>query len=148
MTADEPHASVLNANQRRHYEVLLAGLENALAELGTALSKPEGESHAHALTTVREDLPAGLADAVAPRLARARALIHAAAAGWGLTARETSRRRTLKAALTAQLIRLEEGSVDHLRGYGDIHPDAAGEVDPVLSELHAIVADLLTLLRK
>jgi hypothetical protein len=147
MHSESAGERLLNANQRRHYEALLTGLENTLAELETALDPAHRQTHDRVLTVMHDDLPPGVADAAGPRVTRARALIGSAASRWGLTAREASRRRAIRAALTAQLIRLEESSVGSLGGYGAIHPDAAAEVDPVLRELHEIVAELLALVR-
>src|SRR4051812_939014 len=106
MPSDRSDDSLLNANHRRHYEVVFAKLEDALSQLSDA-HRPINGAKSRALTVVHDDLPAGFADAAAPRIARARALIRDAAARWGLAPRQVSRQRVLRASLTAQLIQLE-----------------------------------------
>src|SRR6266567_2178743 len=119
MDSDASNQPLLNANQRRHFEVLLASLEDALAEVIVAAESPD-RGDDRALAVVRHDLPDGFADAALPRIAEAAALIRAAAERWQLSPRELSLRRAVRATLTAQLIRLEESTVEGLRGYGPI----------------------------
>src|SRR5512133_2440023 len=99
--------SLLNANQRRHYEVVLARLEDALSHVAPP-SPPLDGVESHALTRVDDDLPVGFRDAATPRIIRARAIIREAADRWELAPRTLSRRRAARAALTAQLIQLED----------------------------------------
>jgi len=146
MPSDRPDESLLNANHRRHYEVVFARLEDALSQLAEP-TVPFSDREPHALTIIHDDLPPGFADAAAPRIARARQLIRAAATRWGLTPRQVSRRRVLRASLTAQLIQLEESRASGLRGYGEVGEGAAVEIDPVIAELHPLVAELLALVK-
>jgi len=53
----------------------------------------------------------------------------------------------LRSRRYAQLIQLEESSASGLRGYGAVGEGAAAEINPVIAELHALVADLLVLLK-
>jgi hypothetical protein len=141
MPSDRPDESLLNANHRRHYEVVFARLEDALSQLAEP-TVPFSDREPHALTIIHDDLPRGFAVAAAPLVDRARRLIRDAAAHWGLLPRKISRRRVVRASLTAQLIQLEESSASGLRGYGAVREGAAGEIDPVIAELHMIVAEL------
>lgn len=140
MTSESERA-LLNEHQRRHFEVLLARLEDALVQVERLAARdPEGSRR---LTLYREDLPAGFVDAIRPALGRARELIAGLADDLRLQPRMASRARSIRALLTAGIVRVEDSGAPNLRGYGYVDPRVAHEIEPALDELRATLASVL-----
>ena len=137
---DEPH-TLLNGPQRRHFEVLLAMLQDTLAKVERLAS--EAAPEAGGLVVYKEDLPPGFAASIEPMVTELRRLIARLSADLGLRRRAVSRTRSIRALLTAEMVRIEDSTADKLRGYGPIDPRVSTAVDPVLRELHALLGSIL-----
>src|ERR1051325_10811946 len=102
MTEPRP---VLNENQRRHFAVLLVGLDEALhrieqlSDIGASVGGP--------LTTYGDDLPPHFREAVRPLIRELRDQILRLADTLGTGTRDHSRARSVRAMVTSATIRLE-----------------------------------------
>jgi hypothetical protein len=134
----------LNANQRRHFEVLLAMLEEELGRIDRLAAEPA--SPTAALTLVDDDLPAGFAGRARPMLEVTRGMIRDLAARMRLKPRRLSRRRSINAALTAAVIRIDDSLPDELRGYGAVDPRFAEEFGPALDSIRDSINGISALL--
>lgn len=112
-------------------------LERSLVEV-ERLSGPGLERRA-SLTIYADDLPAGFSEAVGPALEAARDRLGRFAAELGLRPRVVSRARSIRALLTADVVRLEDSGAANLLGYGAVDPRVEREVEPVLRELRALL---------
>jgi len=137
-------AVVLNEHQRRHFEVLFAGLEQALNEIDELLREPVARQR-H-LTQYRDDLPANAAVVVVPHVALIRRALEALTKELGLKPRTVSRRQSIRALLTAQAIRIEESYAGHLRGYGSVDASVAQHLDPALASIRESLVTISGLL--
>src|SRR6185295_449448 len=135
----------LNDNQRRHYEVLFARLEQSLDQLERAT---HGEPAASLMSRPIDDLPARFTNESTPIIATVRAVLEEVAASLDLRPREVSRRRTCEALITSELIGVENGYAKQLRGYGEIDPSVGERLDPALTRVHAGLGVLRDLLRE
>lgn len=90
----------------------------------------------------KEDLPPGFAESIEPVVTELRGLIARLSADLGLRRRAVSRARSIRALLTAEMVRIEDSTADKLRGYGPIDPRVSTTVDPVLRELHALLGSI------
>lgn len=123
----------LNANQRRHFEVLFARLEASLTRVDTLLTK-EPPRH-HVLSIEDQDIPDGFRESAAPVLAELRQRIVLLAAALDLKPRTLSRARTVAATLSSEAIRLEDSLSSQLRGYGVVDPSVVEHLDPALKQM-------------
>ena len=137
-------ADVLNAHQRRHFEVVLSMLEDTLRRLEQLA---EGAPSNSVLTIIEDDLPADFAADAAPYLAGVRERIATLADALRLQPRRVSRRRTVRALLTAEVVRLQDSSAAQLRGYGAVDPRFANAVAPALDEIISRLEALSSQLR-
>ena len=65
----------------------------------------------------------------------------------GLKVRHTPSRRTVRALLTSQIVKIEDSSSGRLRGYGAVDPAVEGRrLDPVLTQLQMDLHDILDLM--
>jgi hypothetical protein len=135
--------TLLNAHQRRHFEVVLGMLEDTLSRIEQLA---QGGTSSSMLTIVEDDLPADFATRAAPQLAAVRERITSLADTLQLRPRRLSRRRTVRALLTAEVVRLEDSSAARLRGYGTVDPrfaDAVGTVvEEIIRELRSLSSQL------
>ncbi|MEP6491772.1 MAG: hypothetical protein ABJF01_03790 [bacterium] len=134
---------MLNANQRRHYGILLTGLETALAKIEAAIT--DGP-RASALGTVSSDLPAVFRDGAHPILQSIRDNIQRLATGLALETHPLSQRQTCRALLTSEINRIEESYSSHLRGYGAVDESVGASLDPVLRGMRTELGELVALL--
>ena len=134
----------LNDNQRRHYEILFARLEQSLDHIERAI---RNERSAAQLTVPIADLPARFTSEAGPRVADLRAMMLDIAGSLGLRPREVSRRRTIQALISSEMNGVQDGYASRLRGYGDVDPSVAQHLDPQLQRLHAGLGELAQLLR-
>lgn len=123
---------VLNANQRRHFEVLFARLEDSLAKIEQALAERDAVPR---LTIVDDDIPRAFRASAALELPRIRAEIARLASELALAPRVMSLRRTVGATLTAEAVRIEDSLSGQLRGYGSVDATVADQLDPALNAL-------------
>lgn len=135
----------LNGPQRLHFEVVLASLEKALSRLEQIAL---GMEHTGCrLTRMDDDLPESFWEDASPLVERLRAQVAALSIAMGLKARHTPSRRTVRALLTSQIVKIEDSSSGRLRGYGAVDPAVEGRLDPALEalqrDLHAVL-DLLS----
>jgi hypothetical protein len=135
---------ILNRNQRRHFEVLFSLLEEELIRIERLATEPAAS--ASTLTIVDDDLPPLFADRARPILAATRTLVKDLAGELRLVPRHVSRRRSINAALTTAMIRLDDSSPSELRGYGAVDPRFVTEVGPALNAIRESVAALAALL--
>jgi len=143
--ADNRHDRIrLNDNQRRHYEVLFARLEQSLDQIERAT---HGEPVASLMSRPIDDLPERFTVESAPIIAAVRGSLSEVAASLELRPRELSRRRTCEALITSEMIGVENGYAGQLRGYGEMDPSVAERLDPALGRVHAGLGQLRDLLR-
>lgn len=144
MSDDAGDEMPVNGPQRRHFEVVLASLENALVHVET-LARADSPD-ARRLTQVEHDLPAGMFERMVPRIAALREHLSRLAAGMRLEAHVRSEARTINALLTSQIVHIQDSYAHTLRGYGDVDPRLAAQLDPVMEsierELVALRAEL------
>ena len=138
--ADAPYAVRLNANQRRHFEVLFARLEESLSKIESLMADHGGPDLA--LSVTEDDLPAAFRKTAPPLLVQLRHETGQLAVILDLRPRRVSRRRTISAILTAEAVRFEDSLASQMRGYGPVDSSVAQHLDP---RLEAIARNLLTL---
>jgi hypothetical protein len=126
---------ILNEPQRRHYEVVLASLQRALADIEN-LTTAEVTQHAE-LTVFDRDLPADFSGRIRASVTSARARIAKIVQLLNLTPRHRSRAAAVRAALTSAMLRLEDSHSYKMRGYGPVDPSVATQLDPLVDELIA-----------
>ena len=136
----------LNANQRRRFEVVLAMLEDELGRIDRLTSEPA--SLTAALTVLDDDLPADFANRARPMMEATRTIVRDLAARLRLKPRRVSRRRSISAALTAAVIRIDDSSPDELRGYGAVDPRFAEEFGPALDSIRESISGISALLKR
>ncbi len=124
---------VLNPNQRRHFEVLLARLEESLLKIDHLLS-PDARRQ-HTLTHIDDDVPDTYREYALPILAAARRQVVDLARRLELRPRTQSRRRTIMASLRSEVVRIEDSLSRELRGYGDVHASVPQQLDPALDDI-------------
>lgn len=142
---DEARPSVvLNANQRRHFEVLFARLEDSLEKVSSILASRDDQGRV--LTTVHRDLPPAFRLHAEPIIEKLRRQISELATALSLEPRTLSIARVVGASLNAEAIRLEDSLSPQLRGYGAVHSSIPEQLDPVIEgmarELNGLVAAL------
>jgi hypothetical protein len=140
----EPGEIRLNDNQRRHYEILFARLEQSLDQIDRAIQNEPSRAQ---LTVPVDDLPTRFIAEAAPLIAALRAMMLDLVRSLGLRPRETSRRRTIQALITSEMNGVQDGYASRLRGYGEVDPSVARYLDPQLQRLHAGLGALSQLLR-
>ena len=145
MADDSPVPIRLNDNQRRHYEVMFARLEQSLDQIERAT---RGQPEPSLMSRPIDDLPARFTLESQPIIASVRTLLAESARSLGLRLREQSRRRTCEALITSEMIGVENAHAAQLRGYGEIDPSVAERLDPALDRVHAGLALLRELLRE
>lgn len=138
-----PPTLLLTEPQRRHFEVVLAKLEDALDEVDR-LARPIAQtSQRPTFALLADDLPPDFASRIARAAHTARGRIADLAAWLGLAPQHASRRRTVRALLIAEMVRLEDSLSPALKGYGTLDPNAPDVIDPALRELLALLATML-----
>jgi hypothetical protein len=133
---DQP---LLNEHQRRHFEVLLAGLEDTLASIEELAARTD-HVEAAGLTRYEPDLPPGFGAAIRPVLTELRARTTRLAARLGLRGQSRSVAQSIRAMLVAEMVRLEDSTSAQLRGYGAVDPRVKDVIEPELRALHALLA--------
>lgn len=136
---DDP---LLNEPQLRHFEVFLAMLEIALNEIERLASVSPLPCRDN-LIVYDSDLPREFMIHVAPALDAIRGQLSDLAHKLGIVPRHRSRTRTVKALLTAELVRTDDSYARKLRGYGAVSPRVQIEVDPALDRIRADIVALL-----
>jgi hypothetical protein len=137
MTSD-----ILNANQRRHYHVLLTMLAQSAGRLAEIASpRHTGDSP---FLTYDNDLPADFAARIAPHLDALRATLDSLAQRLDMRSKRVSRRNAVRAILVTDIVRLEDSMARGLRGYGQVDNRVRDVLDPMLQ---ALVAELQAMRR-
>lgn len=141
---DPGSSIILNANQRRHFEVLFARLEDSLEKVSTLLASRDDQRRV--LTSVQHDVPPAFDKHAAPIIAELRRQLAALAMALSLEPRTISIARIIGASLNAEAIRLEDSLSPQLRGYGALDPSVPEQLDPIIQnmarELNELVAAL------
>lgn len=133
----------LNANQRRHYGILIAGLEATLDKIEAAV---EPAPATQGLKRIVADLPPAFQQSAPPILARVRAELGRVTRGLALEVHPQSQRQTCRALLTSEINRVEESYSTHLRGYGAVDESVGATLDPLLRDVRADLGALVALL--
>jgi hypothetical protein len=141
MSRPDEERPLLNGPQRRHFEVLLAMLQDTLAKVERLAS--DSVPHSGGPTAFEDDLPAGFAASIRPAVADLHRLIARFSSELGLRQRAVSRARSVRALVIAEMVRLEDSTADKLHGYGAVDPRVATTIDPLLRELHALLGSIL-----
>lgn len=131
--AEPRHSIVLNPNQRRHFEVLFARLEDSLEKVSGLLDSSPGQRRV--LTTVQHDLPPAFRQHASPIIDELRRRIAELTAALSLEPRTVSVARMVGASLNAEAIRLEDSLSPQLRGYGALDPSVPEQLDPIINEM-------------
>jgi len=126
---------VLNENQRRHFSVLLVGLDEALARIEQLAAPNRGAWGP--LTAYTDDLPTRFAAEADPLITDLRARVVDLSTRLGTQPRQMSRARSVRAMVTSATIRLEDSRARGLRGYGAVDASVPEQLDPVLDDLIA-----------
>jgi len=139
---DAPNVS-LTESQRRHFEVVLAKLEDTLDEIDR-LARPRAEtSQRLSVRLIADDLPPDFAPRTAEVSSTVRGRIADLAAQLGLAPQPASRVRTVRALLIGETVRLQDSVSRALKGYGALDPRAPAVIDPAVRELIALLATML-----
>lgn len=144
--ADARNSIVLNANQRRHFDVLFARLEDSLDKVGRLLGTPD--EHSRVLTTVHDDVPPSFRAHARPLIADLRRQIVDLAEALSLEPRTVSTARVIGASLNAEAIRLEDSLSSQLQGYGVVHQSVPERLDPVIQAMAQTLNQLAATLQR
>jgi hypothetical protein len=142
--SDTPPAIRLNANQRRHYEVLFARLEESISKIQSLMVNEWPE---YTMTVSEDDLPAAFRQTAPPQLDKLRREIAQLSNILDLRPRTASRRRTISAILTAEAVRFEDSLASQMRGYGQVDSSVRQHLDPRLENIARILNALASSLR-
>lgn len=134
--------SLLNEPQLRHFEVFLSMFETALNEI-ERLASPASAPPKESLVVLDSDLPGDFKTRAEPLIGVLRQEIGSLAHSLGIDPQHRSRARTVRALLTAELVRLDDSYARKLRGYGVVRPRVQVEVDPVLDRMRGELVALL-----
>ena len=130
--SDQLPPVTLNQNQRRHFEVLFARLEDSVSKIERLLIRPD---RAATLSLLEDDVSPTFRTLASAELPRIHAEIEQLVTTLGLKPRTVSLRRTIGATLTTEAVRLEDSFSSHLRGYGSVDGSVATTLDPALAAL-------------
>lgn len=130
--SDQSLPVTLNQNQRRHFEVLFARLEDSLAKIERLLFHPDRTAK---LSVVEDDVSSAFRATATAELPRLHAEIDRLVEVLALKPRTVSLRRTIGATLTTDAVRLEDSFSSQLRGYGSVDASVASALDPALDAL-------------
>lgn len=134
--------SFLNDHQRRHFDVFLAMLEQALFKIEDLVHRSNLDA-ARSLTIYNRDLPSGFAESAAPVLQSIRDQVAGLGKVLGIQQQHRSTGRAVRAILTAELVRLDDSYARRLGGYGAVDPRVQTTVDPNLDEIRTSLVALL-----
>jgi hypothetical protein len=133
---------ILNEAQRRHFAVFLELLQKSLGEV-ERLTRLHSDPPQASLTLYDQDLPEEFVR-LAPSILRGlRERVEAIAGTLGIGPSHRSRLNTIRAILTAEVVRVDDSFSGKLSGYGSVNPMVEVEIDP---QLAALRSDLKTLL--
>ena len=132
----------LNANQRRHYGILIAGVDTTLGKIEGMLAAAPSAGLAQPLP----DLPASFQTDAPPILARVRQALRRLALGLELEIHPMSQRQTCRALLRSEINRIEESYSTQLRGYGAVDESLGKVLDPLLRDVRSDLGALVALL--
>lgn len=141
----EQHPLPLNENQRRHFAVILASLENTLLEI-VALAGDDA-ADTRRLTNLAHDLPRDYLARVRPAIDEITAQMEQLSRAIGLAPHPESKARAIAAMLTSQLNQFQDSSARTLKRYGKVDPKLAGELDPVLLSIEQRLGELKAALK-
>lgn len=142
---DDPGTIRLNANQRRHFEVLFARLEESLSRIESLMLDHELPDSLMSIT--ENDLPAAFRKTAPPLIEQLRREIGQLSGILDLRPRRVSRRRTISAILTAEAVRFEDSLASQMRGYGQVDSSMVEHLDPRLADIARVLNALASSLR-
>ena len=143
--SDNESAIRLNANQRRHYEVLFSRLEESLSRIESLTVDHEWPQVT--LTITENDLTPAFRTTAPRQLDQLRREIVQLSSILGLQPRRVSRRRIISAILTAEAVRFEDSLASHMRGYGAVHSSVAQQLDPRLEDIARTLSAMASTLK-
>ena len=138
-----PSTPLLTTSQRRHFEVVLAKLEDALDEIDRLACRDVRQPQQRRFTDIADDLPPDFAARITPASQSARDVIADLAQRLGLAPQPASPFRTVRALLHAEIVRLQDSVSSALKGYGVVDSRAPAVIDPALRELITHLAMML-----
>jgi hypothetical protein len=136
-------SSILNENQRRHFEVFLERLEGTIDEVENLAT--HAPSRSDAVVTHDDDLSAEFSAGMSPLMGSLRQEIQALVELLDIPTRHRSITRLVRALLTAELVRADDSYARKLRGYGPVSPRAGDLIDPMIDAIRANLVRLLSL---
>ena len=137
-----PEAPLLNEHQRRHFEVFLSMLQDALAEIEALAAPATGRPDAH--VWYHNDVPSGFDAAIQPLLVSLREDSRQLAELLEITPQRRSRVRLIRALATSEIVRLDDSYAEKLRGYGAVDPRAGARINPILDQMRADLGQILS----
>ena len=143
--SDAPGAIRLNANQRRHFEVLFARLEESLSRIESQMF--DHELPDSLMNVTEDDLPPAFRKTAPPLIDQLRREISQLSGILDLRPRRVSRRRTISAILTAEAVRFEDSLASQMRGYGPVDSSMVEHLDPRLEDIARTLNALASSLR-
>jgi hypothetical protein len=135
VSAPPPLPDLLTDDQRRRLSASLERVERALRQIAALAGTGRRDSTA-LLSRSDDDLPPEFGHAIAGPLAAATGTLGELVEAFRLTGITASDARSVQALVVSSLVVLEEAASRHLRGYGPVHPDLPGSLDPQLQRLH------------
>jgi len=136
---------ILNAHQRRHFEVLFGRLEESLTRIERLLATTDSQ-RSNTLSIDAQDIPDSYRSYAAPILAALRKRIATLTSALALAPHPVSRARAVAATLTAESIRIEDSMSSQLRGYGVVDPSVVNHLDPALMDIAGTLRTLASTL--
>jgi hypothetical protein len=135
VSSPTPLTDLLTDDQRRRLSASLQRVERALRQIAT-LAGAAGHDSAALLSRSDNDLPPEFGRAIAEPLAGALGTLGKLVEAFRLAGMTASDARSVQALVISSLVVLEDAASPHLRGYGPVHPDLPGSLDPQLQRLH------------
>ena len=142
-----PPQSILNDSQRRHFEVFLELLQKSIGEVERLTQLPSDAAQ-NALTRYDQDLPEEFVRISSSILRRLRERTERIAATLEIGPSHRSRLNTIRAILTAEVVRVDDSFSRKLSGYGSVSPMVEVQIDPQLAALRSDLTSLLASLHR
>ena len=134
MAADPTPRDLLTEGQHRHLSVSLRMVERALRSISAATTG--GQVGPPLLYREVNDLPTDSAGSVPALVEAATATLAELVATFDLTPAVSSQSGSLQALVLSGMVVIEDTASRKLKGYGEVHPDLPGSLNPLLQRLH------------
>lgn len=130
---------MLNDAHRRNLRIVLNLVEEKMKAVESRLARPEESG---LLYTVKSDLHPDVEATLRRQVAAAYMLIRRLKARFALPTETTLASREILKGLPQLWVMLQESESRRLRGYGDIDPDDAAALDPLIEQLAQLMLDM------